>query len=303
MEEKAYLSPERADAAHEAIPIGIIPPFGEIVTAEMRRKRFPHEKKRTKLTMESMWSDLEQGCMMMCRTSSIGDDGRVDPTPTGMVVKKNPDRTLSGKMRMISDLRGVNITTNSRRMYRMTAPTIQKLRGEIERLKRAFPGAHIKMTKRDISRAFKWLLLRPDMASVLMREFENEASSTSADFYASFLALPFGFVGSPGYFCMLTDIVQAMRRSFAPSDQTWNSNFPYEAEMFVIDAMFIEPDIGSRLVESVSGWKWACVLMLGEESLGRTKLDIEGTWESRQPMIGFGRDTEAFAISLPQAKN
>ena len=297
-----YLFPVLPDASHEALRLGVIPPFDEIVTAELRQKGLPHEKNHTQMAAEALWSDVKYGCMMICRTRVIREGGRIEPTPTGMAVKKTPDRALSAKMRMISDIGRINLATSAKRMYSMMVPATQGICEKIERLRRALPKVPIGMDKRDISRAFKWIRLRPYMASVLMREFEKAASSTSPDFYAAFLVLPFGFVGYPGYFCMLTDIIQALRRSFSPSGKTWRSDFHYEAEMFAGDAMFIEPKLGARLSERVGSWGWAFVFLLGADSLNFTKMDIEGTRQSKKTMIGYELDTEAFAISLPKAK-
>ena len=184
----------------------------------------------------------------------------------------------------------------------MMVPMAQKIWEKNERLRWESPKVPIEMNKRDISRAPKWIRLLPDLAPCLIREFEKQADSTSSDFYASFLVLPFGCVGSPGYLCMFTDIVQALRRSFAPSDPTWRSNFHYEAEMFVGDAMFIEPRIGARLPECVGIWEWSFVFLLGGESLNFAKTDIEGTWQREQTTIGYELDTEAYDISLHKAK-
>ena len=273
VEEKAYLFPAVADALREALRLGVIPPFGEIVTAEQRQRGLPHDKKLTRATVESLWSDVRHGCVMLCRTDVIKREERVEPTPTGMVVKKNPDRTISNKMRMISDLRRINLATSAKRMYPMMVLTIQRLCGKIERLKRAYPQVPIMMTKRDISRAFKWVRLHPDMSSILMHEFAKEDAGATSDFYDAFLVLPFGFVGSPGYFCMFTDVIQALHRSFPPADKSWSTEMIYEAEMFVGDAMFIEPSLGARLSESVRSWEWACMFLLGEKKLefGQTR--------------------------------
>ena len=88
LEEKAYLFPALADAAHEALRLGAIHPFGEIGTAEVRHRGRPHERKRTQMTAESLWPGVQRGCLMLCRTTSVPQDERAGPTPTGMVVKK-----------------------------------------------------------------------------------------------------------------------------------------------------------------------------------------------------------------------
>ena len=50
---EAYLFPDVADSAQEALELGEIPPprFGEIVDAEIRHKESPHGRKRTKITL------------------------------------------------------------------------------------------------------------------------------------------------------------------------------------------------------------------------------------------------------------
>ena len=70
-------------------------PFYEVVAAEKRRLGLPRDRKRTRITLDAVWGAVRNGRMMVCRTITAPDDGRVEPDPTGAVDKKNPSRTMS----------------------------------------------------------------------------------------------------------------------------------------------------------------------------------------------------------------
>ena len=39
----------------------------------------------------------------------------------------------------------------------------------------------------------------------------------------SFLELPFGFLASPSYFCLVTSAIQAIHQSLGPECEEWNT--------------------------------------------------------------------------------
>ena len=67
-------------------------------------------------------------CAILRDTNAISDDERIGPAPTCMGAKKNPGRAKSAKMRMISALRVINLSTNDRTIYAIMVPTARTSR-------------------------------------------------------------------------------------------------------------------------------------------------------------------------------
>ena len=101
---------------------------------------------------------------------------------------------------------------------------------------------------------------------------------------------------------MITDAIQAIRRSCGPSHPLINGTIPYEAELFVDDAMFAEPRLGTRRIENVGSWDRSRTGVLGVDSINMGQMGQEGIWSQEQIMMGFEINTEDYTIALPDAK-
>ena len=56
---------------------------------------------------EKTWDDAREGRVLLCFSDTPGLEG-VIASPQGRVEKQNPDRTLSGEGRFVTDMRGPN---------------------------------------------------------------------------------------------------------------------------------------------------------------------------------------------------
>ena len=113
---------------------------------------------------------------------------------------------------------------------------------------------------------------------------------------------PFGWVASPGFFRLVTEVIQEIHRSFGPANTSWNSPDAFIAFLYVGDAMFIEPRIGSRPADIISTWEWACLGVLADRSMHEEKAKTEGILSTKQTLLGFDIDTEMGIIEAPPVK-
>ena len=90
-------------------------------------------------------------------------------------------------------------------------------------LRKKYPWFKILLAKRDISNAFKRVLIRPDVSRVFSHQFRGEDVGIARDFGVSFLDLPFGFLASPSYFCLVTSAIQAIHQNLGPECEDWNT--------------------------------------------------------------------------------
>ena len=181
-------------------------------------------------------------------------------------------------------------------------PSIEQICTRITLLKRLYPDVQITMAKRDIARAFKLIPVHPQLMDVLRHAFSESEAKTSTDILGGYLPLPFGWVASPGFFRLITEVIHEIHRSYGPAQTTWNSPDASLAFLYVGDAMFIEPRIGSRPEDSISTWEWACRGVLAENSIREEKAKTEGVLSTKQTLLGFDIDTEPNTIEVPPVK-
>ena len=116
---------------------------------------------------------------------------------------------------------------------------------------RNFPGVPRRVTKRDVSEAFKRVSTHPDCVFILCTEFPGNELGLAHDIVLFWLALPFGWSASPGYFQTCARLITKLHcahRSLSPV----TGNFPFISHMFVDDAMLIEVDFPGRLEQSLN---------------------------------------------------
>ena len=58
---------------------------------------------------------------------------------------------------------------------------------------------------------------------------------------------------------------------------------PYEAEMIAGGAVFVEPDMGPRLLECANQWGWARTSVLGNGRKFRRNKELEGNGDGYKP--------------------
>ena len=94
--------------------------------------------------------------------------------------------------------------------------------------------------------------------AVLCRPLSARESKTSLGIRCGYLFLPPGWVASRGFFHLVTHVIRETQLPFGPPNTSWNTPDAYTEYLYVDDATFIEPIIGTRPADSIATWEWAC---------------------------------------------
>ena len=301
LESKRHLFPAIAEEVDEVFRLGVSPPF-ENVRSTGHDEGFPHDRSKTRAIVESLWKDIRLCKVLVVETEEIPTHERIEFCPTHTVLKRNPDRSWSSEFRTISDLRRVNLWLDKRDTFPVWVPGITDILKRVTALKTTYPGFKVLMAKRDISNAFKRVLVHPDIARLFMHQFEGKDMEMEVNFSIGFLALPFGFLASPAFFNLITTTIQAIHKSMKPNDPVWNGPENYECFLYVDDAIFVEAELGSRPQDSLNCWVSIAREVLGQDCINEQKVIEEGAWQTRSLVLGFIIDTERMTIEVPPLK-
>ena len=187
VEEYGYLYPAIHDPVCEAFRTGANPLLGKVAPALSDRGGKPHEEKLTPITPQTLCGDVQGGSLFICHRDSVLPCEFISASSTGAAPKKNPDRTIYAKVRIISDLRRVNLSIGKTEVFPVTTPSIEQICTRITLLKRLYPDVQIAMAKRGISRAFKLIHAHPQLMSVLCHAFSARGAKTSRDILGCYL--------------------------------------------------------------------------------------------------------------------
>ena len=152
IEEYGYLYPAIHDPVCEIFTTGANPLLKHVLPANTGKDEKPHDEKLTPLILQTLWEDVQDGSLFLCHRNSIPTNEFIAASSTGAVPKKNPDRTISSKVRIISDLRRVNLSLHKTEVFPVMTPSIEQICTRITLLKRLFPSVKIELAKRDIAR-------------------------------------------------------------------------------------------------------------------------------------------------------
>ena len=302
IDEVLHLSPDLGEKLKEVHRIGVQPIFrGETPHGE-RERGLPYARHQSKEIAEKLWKDVSKGRMFMCSAETVGNNPEILSSPSTLVPKRLPDRTLSSDKRLIADMRGVNNYTSKLDYHLMSVPSIQGLAKKVALLKRRFPGKSLVCTKRDIDSAFRRLNLHPDSVVIMNTELKGDEMGLTKDPIIFYLALPFGWNGSPGVFAMASDFIRDVVGGYRSSTPNWESSMAFAIDVFVDDIMIIEPMIGRRPEMVVDSAEWAVQLTLGTDAVSESKKRIEGYWDEKHILLGFLINVNSGTIELPDEK-
>ena len=279
---------------------GVIPVYRGGVPQTPSVRGFPYKSKQSLEIMEKLWENVRLGRILVRTTKSISEYDQIACTPSTLVTKKLPDRALSTDMRLISDVRLVNNFCDKEDYPRCINPTLSDLATRVEYLDRCFPGVPRRVTKRDVDDAFKRVASHPDCVAILRAEFPGQEPGLDFDIIFMWLALPFGWSASPGYFqacARLVTTLHCMRKPVSPITVA----LTFESHMFVDDAMIIDVDLPGRLDQSARVWEQCCVTVLDTVSVSDKRKKVEGTWEEEHILLCFHVNVETKETKLPDA--
>ena len=115
---------------------------------------------------EKTWDDAREGRVLLCFADTPGLDG-VIASPQGRVEKQNPDRTLSGEGRFVTDMRGPNMGCASTAHPPALQPRHREVAREVLWWQARCPHVPVLLAKRDVKAAFKLIWMRvEDVAQI-----------------------------------------------------------------------------------------------------------------------------------------
>ena len=117
IEEYGYLYPAIHDPVCEVFTTGANPLLQTVLPATCTKDEKPHDEKLTPVILQTLWEDVQDGSLFLCHRDVIPSTEFIAASSTGAVPKKNPDRAISAKVRITSDLRRVNLSLKRQRFF------------------------------------------------------------------------------------------------------------------------------------------------------------------------------------------
>ena len=294
--------PERGEEIAQLHELGAMPHYSGEAPVGNRTSGFPYDDAKTTLMVKKLRKDVQKGRVLVVHVEAVKPNTAVMATPTTTAVKKLPDRTVSTDVRIISDLRLPNLYCDKNSYPPVYLADISEIAERAVMLKRTWPNIDVVCCKRDIDAAFKRVRTHPDMCVMLCTEFRGEHFALDGNIYFMYLALPFGWRGSPAYFPCIGHGVALAHRNFSPANKIRDGHQDLSSLLFVDDAIFIEPRIGMRPEVCVSCWESIWRRLLGADSPNEDKLMEEGDWKSTHILLGYEVNVNSLTIRLPEAK-
>lgn len=181
-------------------------------------------------------------------------------------------------------------------------PTVQHLVGDFLFLRSMFPHQRILFAKCDVSGAFQWVALRPEMVPYMGSYVEGPPEEGYVPAFAFSLRCTFGFLHSPAEWDTeaksLGTVISATRFENPRRDGPWE---PISRE-YVDDLMLMSPDIGWRPHLTMYTAENAIKGLLGESAINLKKHAIEGKWATVAIFLGFEFDSVAGTMALSLEK-
>ena len=165
--------------------VGVRLPFGQVKSAGMD-SGLPHDRKKSLDIAKSLRIDIRNGGYFVANSGCSPPNERIEVSPTHTVLKRNADGCRPSDFRTFADLERTNRWIDKRDFPPLWAPGITVALKRSVVIKTNYHGFKIVLEKRDLSNAFKRVLVRPDCALVRMRQFDGVYARMRMDFLAPF---------------------------------------------------------------------------------------------------------------------
>ena len=172
---------------------GVLPVYRGGIPTPPRVGGFPYKKRQSFEILTKLWSDVRDGRILICITKTVTEYDAIMCTPSTLVAKKLPGRTLSTEMRLISDARLINTFCDKTDYPACANPSLVDIAHRVEFSDRNFTGVERRVAKRDAGAAFTRVSTHPDCASIICTEFPGSAPGLPHDIIAFWSDLPFGW--------------------------------------------------------------------------------------------------------------
>ena len=134
------------------------------------------------------------------------------------VPKQLPDRTMSEKGRLIWDGTVPNMRCSKGDHPPADQPTHAELAREILWWQARFPGIPVRLAKKDVAEAFRWVPVHEADTSIFGADLEGQRWGVTGAITAIYLVLPFGWTGSPGEWMIWAWLIKDYHAAHRPAD-------------------------------------------------------------------------------------
>ena len=100
--------------------------------------------------------------------------------------------------------------------------------------------------KRDLSRAFKWIDIRPADVSDFGTSLPGAHVGIEGGVRVAYLAMVLGWTGAPGNYAMLALAARDFHERYRPSQPQWHDFTHFRSEWLMDDPVVVEPNLGLR---------------------------------------------------------
>ena len=184
----------------------------------------------------------------------------------------------------------------------MKLTDVEKISEKALATKLKWPNLKVARNRRDIDASLKRIRVRPDTCAIMRTEFPakilgvDDENATIIFLYSVF---PFGWGGSPAYFSPIGEGVALTHQEYISSDKIRGGSDFFSSQLFVEDAIFIEPDLGRKKEKVIARWEYVCRQILGSTSANMDKAELGGARNTAHISLGFEIGANASAIRLP----
>ena len=245
---------------------------------------------------EKTWDDAREGRVLLIFAYSPGLEG-VIAAPQGRVEKKNPDRTLSGEGRFVTDMRAPNLGCAKEANPPALQPRHREDAREILWWQARCPRVPVLLA------AFKLIWLRvEDVALMAIELLGSWLGPGQQDVAALFLSMNFGWNGAPGEWMVWGWGPNLYTEAHRPHDPHFNDMVGYHTYVPMDDGVLVEPLLGVRPWAASATFEEGLSNLRGRGALNTKKLAEEGTFATKALLWGLGYDTQAGTCQLPEQK-
>lgn len=203
-------------------------------------------------------------------------------------------------------MRRFNVGFEAPQYYPVKVPSLESISRLLVPMAVSLPGFDVEMAMRDITSAFRLLLLHPALAWLMCEEFPGGFLGRSRELVFFYLVVPFGRNGSPANFAIFRDAISCMRAQFGMGRHDWVLYIPLLSKLYVDDGLLFNVRGEIRQHANALMWESITLGLLGCKSPNLSKLEEgeeeDGQWRNLHTMMGFEIDSKSLCISLPEAK-
>lgn len=270
---------------HEALPDGGHPPNHNSCRRHLRG------------VTRSLREGQDAGQYMVVAADILQLWTEVQCSPLGAVEKRDVDPKI--EVRTIHDLsfpagRSVNDAFVKESAPETTYQYVTALARRIEYLAARYPSTEICLLKGDVKGAFRHLMTNATHVHH-MGAFMPELDVLVID-----LAAPFGWSGSPPFYCAFGRAITWLVSNNSPSTvSTSLDSEPFFGYEWVDDHILIEPRINDRTELAEATLRHAMLAVLGPRSINEAKFS---SWDAELTVLGLKWDTRSLTVSIPRDK-